>query len=153
MKYKLRNDRVVEIRELVNSDSKKLFEYFDQHFSKESKSRFGPHSFDRQTLDAICKNPIIELVPRYEEYCTMNEACLRLNLDQTFAQFTKMGLFQDRNNVESKMYEHQFKSLEAAIGKRKHIVATTGTGSGKTECFLFPMLYDIYKEKIRLQRV
>lgn len=98
--------------------------------------------------DAICKNPIIELVPRYDEYCTMYEACEKLNLDLSFAQFTKMGLFPDRNGVESKMYEHQFKSLEAAISKRKHIIATTGTGSGKTECFLFPMLYDIYKEKI-----
>ncbi len=98
--------------------------------------------------DAICKNPIIELVPRYEEYCTMSEACVKLNLDQSFAQFTRVGLFRDRNNVESKMYEHQFKSLQAAITNRKHIIATTGTGSGKTECFLFPMLYDIYKEKI-----
>ena len=46
------------------------------------------------------------------------------------------------------MYEHQFKSLKGAVADRKHIIATTGTGSGKTECFLFPLLYDIYNEKI-----
>lgn len=97
--------------------------------------------------DAICKNPIIELVPRYEEYCTMKEACSNLNLDLSFAEFTKTGLFPDRSEIESKMYEHQFRSLESAVSKRKHIIATTGTGSGKTECFLFPMLYDIYAEK------
>ena len=98
--------------------------------------------------DAICKNPIIELVPRYEEYCTMGEACTKLNLVESFAHFAKLGLFPDRNKVESKMYEHQFKSLSTAIKERKHIVVTTGTGSGKTECFLFPLIYDIYKEKI-----
>ena len=98
--------------------------------------------------DAICKNPIIELVPRYDEHCTLNQACLDLKLDISFAQFAKTGLFPDRNGEESKIYKHQFDSLRAAVVGRKHIIATTGTGSGKTECFLFPLLYDILKEKL-----
>jgi DEAD/DEAH box helicase domain-containing protein len=98
--------------------------------------------------DAICKNPIIELVPRYEEYCTLDQACLDLGIDQSFAQFAKAGLFPDRNGEESKIYKHQFESLRSAVVEKKHIVATTGTGSGKTECFLFPLLYNILKEKL-----
>src|ERR1700721_2486718 len=72
--------------------------------------------------DAICKNPIIELVPRYEEFCTLNQACNDLNLEKTFAQFAKTGLFSDRNNEESKIYKHQFESLKAAVVERKHII-------------------------------
>jgi ribosomal protein S18 acetylase RimI-like enzyme len=53
----LKNGRSVDIRLLMASDNEKLFEYFDKHFSKESKSRFGPHSFDRETINAICQNP------------------------------------------------------------------------------------------------
>lgn len=98
--------------------------------------------------DAVCKNPIIELVPRYEEFCTMKEACTKLGLLDSFAEFSSLGLFPNRSGVESKMYEHQFNSIKSAITDRKHIIATTGTGSGKTECFLFPLLYDIYKEKV-----
>lgn len=64
MKLNLRNGRSVDVRLLQASDNEKLFEYFDQHFSKESKSRFGPHSFDRETINAICQNPDRE-VTRY----------------------------------------------------------------------------------------
>ena len=39
------------------------------------------------------------------------------------------------------LYEHQVRSLENAQNRRNLIVAT-GTGSGKTECFLLPLLDD-----------
>jgi DEAD/DEAH box helicase domain-containing protein len=98
--------------------------------------------------DAICKNPIIELVPRYQEFVTINEACRKLGLNQGFVKFTKSGLFPDLGQKESKIYEHQFLALKSAVVERKNIVVTTGTGSGKTECFLFPLLYDILEEKL-----
>lgn len=62
MNFKLRNGRPVEVRLLESSDNEKLFEYFDQHFSKESRSRFGPHAFDKETIDAICQNPDEEIM-------------------------------------------------------------------------------------------
>lgn len=55
MKYELRNGKFVEIRLLNENDNQKLFNYFDQDFSKESKSRFGPHPFDKGTINTICK--------------------------------------------------------------------------------------------------
>ncbi len=42
-------------------------------------------------------------------------------------------------------YKHQVESWNALINKKKSIVVTTGTGSGKTECFMLPVLYDLYK--------
>jgi diamine N-acetyltransferase len=57
MKHKLKNGRNVEVRLLQNNDNEKLFEFFDKHFSRESKSRFGPHPFDKETIHAICQNP------------------------------------------------------------------------------------------------
>lgn len=42
-------------------------------------------------------------------------------------------------------YKHQIESWEMLLNKQKSIVVTTGTGSGKTECFMLPVLYDIYK--------
>jgi DEAD/DEAH box helicase domain-containing protein len=100
--------------------------------------------------NAICKSPIIELVPRYEDYCTLLVACEKLNLDKRFAEFVKTGLFSNHGGMESKIFKHQFDSLESALKKNKHIIATTGTGSGKTECFLFPLIYDILIEKLSL---
>ncbi len=61
MKYQLKSGRYVEVRFLESNDNEKLFEYFDQRFSKESKSRFGPHLFDKDTINLICKTPDNEI--------------------------------------------------------------------------------------------
>jgi DEAD/DEAH box helicase domain-containing protein len=44
------------------------------------------------------------------------------------------------------LYEHQLKSLKATLVDKKDIVVTTGTGSGKTECFLLPLLGEIARD-------
>ena len=42
-------------------------------------------------------------------------------------------------------YIHQIESWEASLLRKKSILVTTGTGSGKTECFMLPVLQDIYQ--------
>lgn len=41
-------------------------------------------------------------------------------------------------------YEHQVDSWDSLINQKKSIAVTSGTGSGKTECFMLPVLYDIF---------
>ena len=41
-------------------------------------------------------------------------------------------------------YKHQVKSWKELLIDKKSIAVTTGTGSGKTECFMLPVLQDIY---------
>ncbi|KYC41676.1 DEAD/DEAH box helicase [Scytonema hofmannii PCC 7110] len=45
------------------------------------------------------------------------------------------------------LYEHQEKAVTAVIQDKQNIVVATGTGSGKTECFLLPMLDMLLKEE------
>ncbi|AML52820.1 hypothetical protein RC74_17540 [Falsihalocynthiibacter arcticus] len=48
--------------------------------------------------------------------------------------------------LDRKPYEHQLKAWEiAAKGQRSYMV-TSGTGSGKTECFMVPMINDLLKQ-------
>ncbi len=42
-------------------------------------------------------------------------------------------------------YKHQVKSWKALLNQNKSIAVTTGTGSGKTECFMLPVLQDIHQ--------
>ena len=42
-------------------------------------------------------------------------------------------------------YKHQIKSWDSLLNKNKSIAVTTGTGSGKTECFMIPVLNDLYE--------
>lgn len=46
---------------------------------------------------------------------------------------------------DRKPYLHQLHSWQALLQSKKSIAVTTGTGSGKTECFMLPVLQDIYE--------
>lgn len=43
-------------------------------------------------------------------------------------------------------YEHQYKSWKALLNDNKSIVVTSGTGSGKTECFMVPLVHNLTKD-------
>ena len=45
------------------------------------------------------------------------------------------------------LYEHQQTAVKKIIQDKQNIVVATGTGSGKTECFLIPMLDMLLKEE------
>jgi superfamily II DNA/RNA helicase len=48
------------------------------------------------------------------------------------------------------LYEHQEKAVKTVIQDKQNIVVATGTGSGKTECFLIPMLDMLLREEDNL---
>ena len=54
----LKNNRPVKLRHLQAHDANRLFQYFD-NLSLETRQRFGPHSFDRDTVKNICDNPTV----------------------------------------------------------------------------------------------
>ena len=91
----------------------------------------------------ICQPPIIEIVPKYKEVCAIEELCDRENIDKEFASFVNSGLFDGNRR---KLYKHQVAAILKATKERKDIVVTTGTGSGKTECFLLPLISDLISE-------
>jgi ATP-dependent helicase YprA (DUF1998 family) len=48
--------------------------------------------------------------------------------------------------AQRKLYQHQEQAFEAVIKEQENIVVATGTGSGKTECFLIPIIDSLLKE-------
>ena len=46
-----------------------------------------------------------------------------------------------------KLRSHQETALRKCVGEGRNIIVSTGTGSGKTECYLYPVLDAIMKEK------
>lgn len=46
---------------------------------------------------------------------------------------------------DRKPYKHQLESWKVLLNQKKSIAVTTGTGSGKTECFMLPVLQDIHQ--------
>jgi len=50
------------------------------------------------------------------------------------------------------LHLHQSEALQAIIAERRNAVVATGTGSGKTECFLYPILHCLLNEPPELRR-
>ena len=91
----------------------------------------------------ISRPPLVEFVPRYRETGTLAEVAAGLGLAPEFAEFAGLGLFPPGR----RLYEHQRRSLEAVCGPAgRHLVVTTGTGSGKTECFMLPLVESLVRE-------
>ncbi len=94
----------------------------------------------------ISQPPIIEIVPKYHEKASLKEFCVAEGVNTELNDFVNCGLFSQSGSLERKLYDHQYEALKTAHIDRKNIVVTTGIGSGKTECFLLPVIADLVKE-------
>lgn len=91
----------------------------------------------------LAKGPYLEAAPPYQGASTVRELVSSGGLCKS------MLLLGDGNvrkfDPDRKLYLHQVRALQKARAGKNYIV-TTGTGSGKTECFLLPILDDILRE-------
>ena len=116
--------------------------------------RYGDLAAERrQLLDQdgrIFRYPLIEPVPVYrssnESFTQAAQALLGGSWQQAeiaeVADFISQGLF--RPNLT--LHEHQRDVFEQVVVNGMDTVVTTGTGSGKTECFLLPVVASIVRE-------
>ncbi|MGL0929734.1 DEAD/DEAH box helicase [Vibrio vulnificus] len=51
-----------------------------------------------------------------------------------------------RFGVDFQPFRHQLRSWEHLLNEHKSLVVTSGTGSGKTECFMVPIINDLHRE-------
>jgi DEAD/DEAH box helicase domain-containing protein len=90
----------------------------------------------------IHREPFLELIPPYRfSGKRLDDAIQEIGLPPELSEFSAFGLFPK----ERELYQHQFDSL-SAFQQGKHIIITSGTGSGKTECFLLPIVASLLNE-------
>jgi ATP-dependent helicase YprA (DUF1998 family) len=102
----------------------------------------------RQLLDedgVIFREPFIESTPRYRTERKFADLELDAAVQELFA-----GLTQSVDGLTPLLfdppYTHQANALEWACRDGSSLAVTTGTGSGKTESFLLPMLAKLASE-------
>jgi len=93
-------------------------------------------------VGALSQPPLVEPVPVYESSgYDLGNATNRLP-----AQYADLApLAHELFPAGRDLYRHQWQSLNDVLAGRD-IVVTTGTGSGKTECFLLPLFAQLARE-------
>ena len=93
----------------------------------------------------LFREPLIEPIPPYESSgLTIDQACTQLSVPSEAADFITRGLFQ----AALPLYGHQFDAWRHSRNGRA-VVVTTGTGSGKTECYLIPVFAYLVEDLMR----
>ena len=121
----------------------------------------------------LCTEPLIEPIPRYEtvdyrldQLVNAWEEDGRLpgfsqEERQAFVELVLSGLFDseqapggsDTDRIASyPLYQHQAEMLQRGIQEGSPGIVTSGTGSGKTEAFLLPILAEMSREALRWPR-
>lgn len=85
----------------------------------------------------FAKGPYIELSGSFAKGKSLNELIAEKVLDKNMSKVST-----DRNR---KLYLHQEKAIKKAVQKR-NVIVSTGTGSGKTFCYLVPIFNELSKQ-------
>lgn len=91
----------------------------------------------------LAKGPFLEAAPPYRKDKTVTELVGEGVLCESMLKLG--GGDADNFDPDRPLYVHQVRAIRKAVAGRNYVVST-GTGSGKTECFLLPILNDILKE-------
>lgn len=90
----------------------------------------------------LTRGPYVQATPQFEPGSSlgdlMDEGLLSRGLDAL-----------PRAMVTRSLHRHQEEGIRKAVGDRRNLIVATGTGSGKTETFLVPILDHLLREQER----
>src|SRR6516225_2514342 len=89
-----------------------------------------------ETTRVISQEPFIESTPGYISGPRYNSLALPSSMGSALEELASW----EHSAIPTRLYRHQAEALEAFLGRDDDLVVVTGTGSGKTETFLLPIL-------------
>ena len=100
--------------------------------------------------EGLFRGPILEVAPKYKKGCCLLDLIDEGVLSPEFLDYAPslpMERVETCLNLNRDLYAHQEQALRKIIGENRNVVVATGTGSGKTESFLLPIIDHLLKER------
>jgi len=123
--------------------------YYDSAFWLRDQKLLAERRALLERSGTMTQEPLLEAVPVYPSVTDFDEACAEAKLSGFTAKHLAHVVFGADTSI--KLRDHQAKALIYALSGdsagRKNVVVTSGTGSGKTESFLLPLIARLLEER------
>ncbi|MBA3571870.1 MAG: DEAD/DEAH box helicase, partial [Pyrinomonadaceae bacterium] len=98
---------------------------------------------------SIAQRPYLETTPTYQQGSPYEELSLPAPVGETLAEIAR---WSPSVGVFTRPFLHQSRALTTFLAEGQDLIIATGTGSGKTESFLFPILGQLLREGAERRR-
>lgn len=134
------------IQETVGQLHTSLVEYIEAAYHIGNPQLVAQRRILLEQLGVIHQSPYIESTPRYKTGSKFHDIDgipeAALELFEILARPRHNG----KNLIYNPPYKHQAESIKKVLVESRNVVIMTGTGSGKTESFLLPILGKLARE-------
>ncbi|TIL66185.1 DEAD/DEAH box helicase [Mesorhizobium sp.] len=124
--------------------------YYDSAFWMRDQAVMAERLAILNSYGVMAQEPLIEAVPQYPSTSPIEATCAEAGLNPKVAQHLARVVFGSDSSI--KLRHHQAQALKTAIAGdghgRHNVVVTSGTGSGKTESFLLPLIASLMQERL-----
>ena len=137
------------VKAMYDGISDAFTSYYDTAFELSDSGLMNERRNLLESIGTVFTNPLIEALPKYSSGLTIAAACEQLGLSNDIADQLGRMLFDSDGTFQ--LYEHQAQSFLTSLGGdvsgKTNAVVTSGTGSGKTEAFLLPVIARLLVER------
>jgi ATP-dependent helicase YprA (DUF1998 family)/uncharacterized protein with PIN domain len=143
----MNNNVVVEdfgVHGTARALNRALHKYIEAQYHIRDESLIAERDALLTQPKSIAQLPYVEATPVYELAEPYKKLAIPIEISEALE---KISVVDKRAGIHPRPYHHQAEALEAFHGsKASDLVVATGTGSGKTESFLMPILGELVLE-------
>lgn len=114
------------------------FDFADQEYRRQFRKALAAG-------DAVAKGPFLDIGGSYDNGHSLEELVQEGAASELFLSLEQVPEKEKELKIQRALYRHQEMAFRRA-SEGNNLIVTTGTGSGKTECFLIPLINQLLRE-------